>query len=182
MFDKIYQWLKGNKSTSILIVSVLIIVLLFLWIDLPLSKWAVKKGWRVYQLSKISGSLESLDKKIKEEEDRDVELNEKAMKSQLGQTAGSVTPIIDLINESARQSKISVLSVNSFSPTELKNSRQFPFEISLEGEYHQLGQFLNLLENSDYAVHFNDLIIATKDVVSNKLDIKLKLSVFFIKG
>jgi Tfp pilus assembly protein PilO len=182
MFVMIYQWLKGNKSTSILIVSVLIIVLLFLWIDLPLAKWAVKKGWRVYQLSKISGSLESLDKKIKEEEDRNVELNEKAMKSQLGQTAGSVTSIIDLINESARQSKISVLSVNSFSPTELKDYHQFPFEISLEGEYHQLGQFLNLIENSGYAVRFQDLLISTKDMFSNKLDIKLKLSVFFTKG
>jgi Tfp pilus assembly protein PilO len=182
MFDKIYQLLKSNKSTSILIVSVLIIVLLFLWIDLPLSKWAVNKSWRVYQLSKISGSLESLDKKIKEEKDRNVELNEKAMKSQLGQTAGSVTPIIDLINESARQSKISVLSVNSFSPTELKDYHQFPFEISLEGEYHQLGQFLNLIENSGYSVRFQDLLISTNDVISNKLDIKLKLSVFFTKG
>jgi len=182
MFDKIYKWLKDNKSASILIISIFVILLLFLWIDLPLAKLAVKKGWRVYQLSKLSGSLESLDQKIEKEKDKNVELNEKIMKSQLGQITGGVTPIIDLINESARQNKISVLSVNSFSPIELKDYDQFPFEISLEGEYHQLGQFLSLLENSGYAVHFEDLRISTKDVISNKLDIKLKLSVFFMRG
>lgn len=182
MFDKIYKWLKDNKSSSILIFSIFIIFLLFLWIDFPLAKQAVKKGWRVYQLSKLSGSLESLDKKIEKEKDKNVELNEKIMKSQLGQLVGGVTPIIDLINESARQNKISVLSVNSFSPIELKDYHQFPFEISLQGEYHHLGQFLSLLENSGFAIRFHDLRISTKDVVSNKLDVKLKLSVFFMRG
>jgi Tfp pilus assembly protein PilO len=181
MFDKIYEWLKDNKSASVLIFSIFIIFLLFLWIDLPLAKLAVKKGWRVYQLSKISGSLESLDEKIEKEKDKNVELNEKIMKSQLGQISGGVTPIIDLINESAGQSKVSVLSVNSFPPTELKDYHQFPFEISLEGEFHNLGEFLNLLENSGYALRFHDLKISTKDVISSKLDVKLKLSVFFMK-
>lgn len=182
MFDKVYQWLRDNKSASVLILSIIIILLLFLWIDLPLVKLAVRKGWRVYQLSKLSGSLESLDKKIEKEKDKNVELNERIMKSQLGQIIGGVTPILDLINESAKQSKVTVLSVNSFAPIELKDYRQFHFEISLEGEYHQLGRFLSLLENSCYAVHLHNLRVSTKDVVSNNLDVKLKLSVFFMRG
>ena len=155
------------------------LLLLFIWIDLPLARRSLKKGWRVYQLSKISGSLESLDRRIEEEKLRDDALAEKMMKSQMGQAAGSVSPVIDLINESARQSSISVVSVNSFPPLELN---RFPFEISLQGKYHDLGHFLGLLENSGYAVRVHALTMSTKDAVSNELNAKMKLSVFFGKS
>ena len=104
MLERNHNWLRDNQSPSILIASTMALLLLFIWIDLPLARRSLKKGWRVYQLSKISGSLESLDRRIEEEKLRDDALAEKMMKSQMGQAAGSVSPVIDLINESARQS------------------------------------------------------------------------------
>jgi Tfp pilus assembly protein PilO len=183
MEKRIIHILEENKRLLILGLSLLVLMLLILIVDYPLAKSSLTKSWKVYQLQKNYSSLEALEQKIKEARVLNQALNKRLKESPNSNSIQSKsTLIVELLNQSAKKNKLTVISLNTLPEKESGNNSEIPFELELEGEYHSLGYFLYEIEESAPSVSINSLNLSTQDAVSTKINSKLKINFYSLKG
>ncbi|HEX9916996.1 MAG TPA: type 4a pilus biogenesis protein PilO [candidate division Zixibacteria bacterium] len=180
--NRLIDFLLNYRRMLILVSGIVVVLVLFLVVDLPLAKLFFEKIHRTYQMSKQYSSLETLDKGIQQEKDLNSEIMKTVSHLQSRKiTRNRLAPAIELFNQSAVDSKVSLISVNSSSAIEEENYVKVPFEIELEGEYHHIANFINKIENSSHPLRIESLDISTRDYISYSLDASLKATLYLVR-
>lgn len=180
--NRLMDFLFNHKRILVLTGGIVVVLVLFLVVDLPLAKIFFEKIHRTYQMNKKYSSIETLDKGIQQEKDLNSEIIRTVSHLQSRKiTRNRLAPAIELFNQSAVDSKVSLISVNFSSPVEEESYVKVPFEIELEGEYHHMANFINKIENSFYPLRIESLDISTRDYISYNLNASLKVTLYLVR-
>jgi type IV pilus assembly protein PilO len=133
-------------------------------------------------MNKIYSSIEILDNRIQQEKNLSNDIIKTFSHLQFKKIAkNKLTPIVELFNQKAMDSKVSLVSINTSSEVEEEEYVKIPFEIELRGEYHQIAKFINSVENSSYPVRIEQLDVSTKDYISYNLNASLKATLYLVR-
>jgi len=85
------------------------------------------------------------------------------------------------LDKVATESQIKFVSVEEKLPEERKHYRRFQWNLQMEGGYHELGRFINKLENMDRFIEVSNIQIASNPGNFLKHDIRMEVSTFVSK-
>ena len=92
-----------------------------------------------------------------------------------------LSTLLTLLSSSAQQNHITILKIAPSPGNETLRFVEQPIQMTLEGNYHQLGDFIHWLETSDFIIRINDIECSRLTSESEQLKAKLALSFFYIK-
>jgi len=180
--DKLINFLLDHKRAFVLLAGIIIILILFVIVDLPLAGVFFQKARRTYQMNKKYNSSEILEEEIEKEKSLNASIMEVVSHLQSGKiNQKKLTPVMELLDQSARDNKVSLTSVSSSLEIEDEEYIKIPFELELEGEYHNIAKFINQLENNPYPLRIESLDMSTKDYISYNLRANLKANLYLIR-
>ncbi|MCF7873448.1 MAG: type 4a pilus biogenesis protein PilO [Candidatus Omnitrophica bacterium] len=156
------QKIKLDKQLVIFI-SLALVLIVELFILLP---------WQISRISKMAKGANSLKQKIettKTEWSRKSDyltkisnLEDKIKKNKNKiVSSGHESKLISFISKSSQNYGVKVKAITPLDPfsTENKKFNYIPFRIEAEGSFHDLGNFLNFLQKSDYFFEVKELTI-----------------------
>ena len=92
-----------------------------------------------------------------------------------------LSTLLTLLSNAAQKNRITILKIAPSPGNETLRFVEQPIQMTLEGNYHQLGDFIHWLETSDFIIRINDIECTRLTSESEQLKAKLALSFFYIK-
>ncbi len=85
------------------------------------------------------------------------------------------------LDKVAAESQIKFVSVEEKPPEERKHYRRFQWNLQMEGGYHELGRFINKLENLDRFIEVSNIQISSNPENFLQHNIRMEVSTFVSK-
>lgn len=182
--------LGKNKKETILLTILVVTVIISVYFHLMLRPTIQKLGIILPKVSLLEEELENAEFLIAK---KDLISKEQA-KLQLAMdeyrkmfpSEQEVPKLLKSLSDMAGKSNMKIVSIKPFAKedvqTEAKSNiyQEIPVEVMAESGYHQLGQFLNKLENGDRFIIVTNINITTNPDNTAIHDVELLLSTYVL--
>lgn len=177
IFIEKHRW--SILRTGLILGSLLILVKVF-W-PMSISIWKKWRDFKNLQVQVIEAySWKEVTRQLKQENDRLRDELSKLYRRVPQEEA--LSNFIQYLQKERKKAKLELIYLKPYFAQKVGRYQEVPVELELKGKFHDLGRFLSRLENSNNIIQFKTLKIKTRDMLTNKLNIHLKLSIILIKS
>ncbi len=189
-YDPLLQKLKGlssNKSTTYILISILIIVFyLFLFLRPKIREISLLLPQVSELKAKIAGleddwaNIEAFEKKVLRL-NKKIDYYEKKLPNEK-----EIPAILEYLSDAARKMNVRITEIQPLEQDKDAASLaslyyKVPILLKAECGYHQLGRFLNELENTDRFIKISDLKIVANPLRADIHDVQLIVVTYVMK-
>lgn len=179
-FENIGSWPAAAHAGAILIIFLAILGLgYFFHIESMLTALDTEKNREQELKSKLSvvqKGVVNLDDFRKYLDD--MTANFEGALSQLPAAPG-VADLIDDLTQKALQNQLTINSISPGAQTELEFYTEMDIALTVDGGYHQLGNFVNVVASTQRIVSLHDVNLSPKDPASGLLTMTAKAKIYW---
>lgn len=172
----------GRKEIAILAIIFLLVISLLSYLTASrvnslrnISRELAKESVTLTEVRRVIGSREKYEEDINRLEGQVKSYEDKLPEKK------EVPQLFRQLDKVASESQIKFVSVEEGLPEEGKQYRRYYWKLQLVGGYHELGRFINKLENLDRFIRVDNIQISTNPKNPLKHNIGLEVSTFVSK-
>lgn len=187
MIEKLFQDLRKDKKKRDAALAIVVAVLVVLYFQFLLRPQLSALGARMGKFGKIGSELST----AKDDIARMPQMKKvvAAYQSKIGRyekvlpTEEGIPSLLEYLSEMARRSHVRIVGIVPGSRNKIQRDQTYheiPIMVTARSGYHQLGAFLQEIENSDRFMKISDIKIRSNAATLNKHDVDMLVLTYIL--